>query len=81
MKGFFIFLHILVSLTIILLVLLQPSKATGGLSGMMSGSAGTDTFFGKNKSRTYEGKLKRFTVIAMICFVLTSMTLIYLTNH
>ena len=59
---------ILVSVIIIILVLLQESKQQG-LSGAISGAA--DTFFGKNKGRTMEAKLVKFTKIAgWIFFIL-----------
>lgn len=56
---------ILVSLVIIVLVLLQESKQQG-LSGAIAGAA--DTFFGKNKGRTMEAKLIKFTKIAGALF-------------
>lgn len=56
---------ILVSIAIIVLVILQESKQQG-LSGAISGAA--DTFFGKNKGRTMEAKLAKFTKIAGAVF-------------
>ena len=56
---------ILVALVIIVLVMLQESKQQG-LSGAISGAA--DTFFGKNKGRTMEAKLVKFTKIAGAAF-------------
>lgn len=52
---------ILVAIAIIVLVLLQESKQKG-LSGTIGGAA--DTFFGKNKGRTMEAQLAKFTKIA-----------------
>jgi preprotein translocase subunit SecG len=69
--------HILISLFIIVVVLAQPAKVQG-LSATISG--GAETFFGKNKARTYEGKLQRYTEIGMIIFVITSMLLVYYAN-
>lgn len=61
-------LVIIVSLIIIVLVSLQESKQQG-LSGAIAGAA--DTFFGKNKGRTMEAQLSKFTKIAgAIFFVL-----------
>ncbi len=51
-------LIIISSIVIIAVVLMQESRE-GGLSGAITGSA--DTFFGKNKGRTKEAKLERFT--------------------
>lgn len=56
---------ILLSIIIIALVMLQESKQQG-LSGSISGAA--DTFFGKNKGRTMEAKLAKFTKIAGVFF-------------
>ena len=59
---------IVVSLVIIVLVLLQESKQQG-LSGAIAGAA--DTFFGKNKGRTMEAKLVKFTkIFGSVFFVL-----------
>ncbi len=55
------FLVIAVGVLIIVLVALQESKQQG-LSGAISGAA--DTFFGKNKGRTKEAQLSKFTKIA-----------------
>lgn len=70
-------LHILVSLFVIIVVMAQPAKVQG-LSSVISG--GAQTFFGKNKARTYEGKLQKLTSIAMVLFVITSLALGYLAN-
>ena len=51
-------LVIVSSLIIIVVVLMQQSREAG-LSGAISGAA--DTFFGKNKGRTIEAKLEKFT--------------------
>ena len=49
---------ILSSIVVIVVVLMQQSREAG-LSGAISGAA--DTFFGKNKGRTIEAKLEKFT--------------------
>ena len=54
-------LTIIVSVIIVVLVALQESKQQG-LSGAIAGAA--DTFFGKNKGRTMEAQLSKFTKIA-----------------
>lgn len=51
-------LVIISSIIIIAIVLMQQSREAG-LSGAISGAA--DTFFGKNKGRTVEAKLEKFT--------------------
>ena len=51
-------LLIISSIIIIAVVLMQQGRE-GGLSGAIAG--GADTFFGKNKGRTMEAKLEKFT--------------------
>lgn len=77
MKIAFMIIHILICLAIIGVVLLQPAKVQG-LSSAIAG--GAETFFGKNKARTYEGKLSKLTTILMVLFVFSSMLLVYLLN-
>ena len=49
---------------IILVVILQP----GNSSGVSALGGQTETFLGKNKSKTFEHKMKKLTVIASIVF-------------
>ena len=56
---------IILSVIIIALVVMQESKQKG-LSGAIGGAA--DRFFGKNKGRTMEAKLEKFTKIAGTAF-------------
>ncbi|QAT39075.1 preprotein translocase subunit SecG [Clostridium sp. JN-9] len=65
MKTAIIVLQIIVSILLIAIVLVQPSK-TDGLSGLMGGTS--DTFFAKNKSRTSEAVLSKATVVLAIIF-------------
>ena len=59
---------ILVSLFIIVVILLQQGHRAG-ITGAISG--GADTFFSKNKARTFDATLARFTkYIAILFFVL-----------
>lgn len=61
-------LLVITSILITVLVLLQQSRRAG-LSGAIAG--GADTFFGKNKSRSIEAKLGRFTkIFGVIFFIL-----------
>lgn len=53
-------------LIIILIVLIQEGKDQGLTSAV--GGGNTDTFFGKNESRTKEAKLNRWTKIAAFLF-------------
>lgn len=65
-------LLVLFELFLIIVVLLQTGKSAG-LSASLGG--GTETFFGKNKSRSFEGRLQRLTTISAIGFILLSILL------
>ena len=64
--------HIVFALSIIVIVLLQSSNQSG-LSGLVSG--GAETFYGKNKGRTVDAILRKYTVVAAVGFLITSVWL------
>jgi preprotein translocase subunit SecG len=55
-------LIVLCALFMVFVVLLQP----GNSSGLGAIGGGAETFLGKNKAKTLEGKMKRLTVIVAI---------------
>lgn len=63
---------VIADLFLIAVVLLQPGKSAG-LSGSIAG--GAETFFGKNKARSYEGKLQLLTKIAAAAFIIIAIAL------
>ena len=65
-------LHILFAVSLIVIVLLQSGKQAG-ISGLISG--GAETFFGKNKGRTIDAMLSKYTSVAAILFLVTSIVL------
>ena len=65
-------LFILVCIAITIVVLMQESKQTG-LSGAISGAA--DTYWGKNKGRSMEGKLEKATKVCVVLFFVISIIL------
>ena len=73
MIYFLIALHILVSLALIVIVLLQSGK--GAEMGASFGSGGSQSVFGAGGGNTFMSKL---TTSAAIIFMLTSLTLAYL---
>lgn len=77
MLTLFTIIHIVVSVVLILAILMQHSKVQG-LSGIIQG--GAETFFGKNKGRSYEGKLAKATAVFMVLFIITSVVLVVLGN-
>lgn len=68
-------LHIIFAISIIVIVLLQSGKSAG-LSGSIAG--GAETFFGKNKGRTIDALLSKYTAFAAIAFLVTSLVLFLL---
>jgi len=68
-------LHILICIAIIIIVLLQSGRSAG-ISGAIAG--GAETFFGKNKGRTIDAILSKYTKFALVVFILTSIILTYL---
>jgi len=65
-------LHIIVCIAIIAVVLLQSGRSAG-ISGAISG--GAETFFGKNKGRTIDAMLSKYTGVAAMVFLLTAIIL------
>lgn len=65
-------IHIIMALSLIIIVLLQSGKSAG-LSGSIAG--GAETFFGKNKGRTLDALLGKWTTIAATVFLITSVVL------
>ena len=57
------------------IVLLQQGKSAG-LSGAISGAA--ESYFGKNKARTMEGKFERITKILAACFIILAIVLYFM---
>ena len=62
---------LLISCLIIVIVVLMQDSKDQGLTSSIGGGA-TDTFFGRNESRTKEARLNRWTKFAaFLFFVLT----------
>ena len=70
--------HIIFAVSIIVIVLLQSGKSAG-LSGSIAG--GAETFFGKNKGRTIDALLSKYTAFAAIAFLVTSVVLQLIINR
>ncbi|MBO5734118.1 MAG: preprotein translocase subunit SecG [Clostridia bacterium] len=70
-------IHLILSLILIAVVLLQSGKAQG-LSGAIAG--GSETFFGKNKGRTIDAILSKWTSVVAIAFLVTSIALFLLSK-
>lgn len=70
--------QIILSLILVVVVLFQNGNQTG-LSGSIAG--GAETFFGKNKGRTIDAKLKKWTSIVAILFLVSSIVLSFLVQN
>ena len=71
--------YILIALYVIncialLIVTMMQNKDNSGASGTIVGSS-TNSFYEKNKGRTREGKLKRWTIILGVAFVVLAVAL------
>ncbi|MBE5851231.1 MAG: preprotein translocase subunit SecG [Lachnospiraceae bacterium] len=64
-------IFILVSVVLATIVLMQEGKSAG--LGVISGAA--DTYWGKNKGRSLEGKLEKITKILAVAFMLMAIIL------
>lgn len=62
---------IIVCVALVVLVLMQEGKSAG--LGTISGAA--ETYWGKNKGRSMEGLLVKFTKALAVLFILLSMVL------
>ena len=62
---------IIVSVALSAIVLMQEGKSAG--LGVISGAA--DTYWGKNKGRSIEGKLEKITKILAVAFMLLAIVL------
>lgn len=65
-------IHVVISLALVIVVLMQHGKQQG-LSGAIAG--GAETFFGKNKGRTVDAMLKKFTAVVAVLFIVSSIVL------
>ena len=66
--------HLVVCVILIAVIILQSGK-DAGLSGAISGGNSSDTFYGKNKSRTLESRLEKATAFIAILFVVLTLVL------
>ena len=67
LKGIVTAIYVIICLVIIIICLMQ-SKDDEGASGAIVGGS-SSSFYEKNKGRTKEGKLKKWTIILGIVFI------------
>jgi len=76
MSTFVILIHVIVSVALILIVLLQTGK--GADMGAAFGGGSSQTLFGSTGASSF---LSRMTTVAAIVFMLTSLGLAYLSGR
>ncbi|MBP3428976.1 MAG: preprotein translocase subunit SecG [Clostridia bacterium] len=69
LNGFVTVLLVITALILIVTVLLQP----GEQSGLGAIAGGAETFFGKNKAQTMEGKLALATKVSAGVFIICAL--------
>jgi preprotein translocase subunit SecG len=76
MVALLVALHVLVSLFLIFVILLQPGKGDG--MGSAFGGGGSSSVFGSRGSVTF---LAKVTEVCAVIFMVTSLTLAYRSSH
>ena len=76
MTVFLVIIHVIVCVALIMIVLLQTGK--GADIGAAFGGGGSNTLFGTSGASTF---LSKATTVAAIVFMITSLTLAYLSSQ
>lgn len=76
MSVLLIIIHVVVCIALIMIVLLQTGK--GADMGAAFGGGASQTLFGSTGASTF---LSKATTVAAIVFMITSLTLAYLSSH
>lgn len=73
LKVVLIVIYVIVCLSLIVIALMQNSEDEGASSTIVGGSS--SSFYEKNKGRTKEGKLKKWTIILGVTFLVLNIIL------
>lgn len=73
LKYIILAIYVIICIALIIIATIQ-TKDSSGASGAITGSS-TNNFYEKNKGRTKEGKLKKYTIILGIAFIVVSIIL------
>ncbi len=76
MSVILIMIHVIASIALIMIVLLQTGKGTD--MGAAFGGGSSQTLFGSTGASTF---LSKATTVAAIVFMITSLSLAYLSSH
>lgn len=71
MRSLLIAVQAIVSIVLIVAVLAQPAKTQG--FSLLTGAS--DTFYSKNKTRTFESTMSRLTIISALIFAAVTLAL------
>ena len=78
-KNILYIIYDIICVAIVILTLVQKSENVAGASQAITGSSSNNNFYDKNKGRTGEGMLKRWTIILGIVFAILTIVLSILT--
>ncbi|MDO5556190.1 MAG: preprotein translocase subunit SecG [Clostridia bacterium] len=74
LKGLITVIYVINCVVIIILTLMQSKDDEGASSSVVGGSS-SSSFYEKNKGRTKEGMLKKWTIILGIVFIILTIIL------
>lgn len=74
LKTILIVIYAIVCLVLIVIASMQSSEDDGASNTIMGG-AQNNSFYEKNKGRTREGKLKKWTIILGVTFIVLTIVL------
>ena len=77
MSTMYVVLSIILALACLSMItaILMQKKRQAGFSGNISGMSSDKTYFDKNKGRTFEGKLEKYTKILAAFFMILSVVI------
>lgn len=74
MNTLFLVLHIIVTVALIFVVLIQEGK-DAGMKALAGSAAGGDSFFNKNSGRTKAALFSKLTTVLAVLFLITTVVL------
>ena len=80
MKNAFTILHIIVTILLVVVVMMQEGKDAGMSSISGSSPSAGDSFFSKNSSGTKQAFMTKVTVTLSVLFLITTMSLVLLAS-
>ena len=72
LKAIITIIYVIICIALVVVVLMQEGKSAG-LTGSINGVA--DTYWGKNRGRSMEGALEKFTKYLALGFIVLSVVL------